>query len=325
MRKKLLFAIPIMAALLWGATSGNIQWTQLASSARHGTQAKGQSSDGTGASGNCAEFNADGSITDSGAGCGTGSGSVTSVATSSPLTGGPITTTGTIACGTCMINPMTTQGDLIYGGASGAPTRLAAGTSGYVLSTLGSGSAPQWIPASGSTGALAQLGQCLPSSASSCIFSGISGAYTNLILTFSARSAATGGPQYQDNLFLEFNTDTTADYAYQYLFDSSSTVTAGNTGSQTGILLGWACGSGCQAGVGNSGVVDIPGYAGGFFKTALARSLGNTGSSYANTIQIRTAGWWDNTAAITAIKVYTGSGTNFSTSPQTVITLYGQL
>ncbi|MGE4334956.1 MAG: DUF2793 domain-containing protein [Pigmentiphaga sp.] len=46
-----------------------------------------------------------------------------------------------------LTNPMTTSGDIIYGGASGAPTRLAAGTNGYVL-TLASG-VPSWAAASG--------------------------------------------------------------------------------------------------------------------------------------------------------------------------------
>ena len=41
-------------------------------------------------------------------------------------------------------NPMTTGGDLIYGGASGAPTRLANGTSGQVLTSAGGTSAPTW-------------------------------------------------------------------------------------------------------------------------------------------------------------------------------------
>lgn len=40
--------------------------------------------------------------------------------------------------------PMTTGGDLIYGGASGAPTRLANGSSGQVLTSAGSTSAPTW-------------------------------------------------------------------------------------------------------------------------------------------------------------------------------------
>lgn len=45
---------------------------------------------------------------------------------------------------TILANPMTTAGDIIYGGASGAVTRLAAGTSGYALTTQGAGSAPIW-------------------------------------------------------------------------------------------------------------------------------------------------------------------------------------
>ena len=38
-----------------------------------------------------------------------------------------------------------TQGGIIYYGGSGAPTELAAGTSGYVLSTAGSGANPAWV------------------------------------------------------------------------------------------------------------------------------------------------------------------------------------
>lgn len=42
------------------------------------------------------------------------------------------------------ISPMTTGGDLIYGGASGAGTRLANGTSGQVLTSAGGTAAPTW-------------------------------------------------------------------------------------------------------------------------------------------------------------------------------------
>lgn len=40
-----------------------------------------------------------------------------------------------------MSNPMTTAGDIIYGGASGTPTRLAAGTAAQILH---SGTTPVW-------------------------------------------------------------------------------------------------------------------------------------------------------------------------------------
>ena len=46
--------------------------------------------------------------------------------------------------GTKMTNPMTTGGDVIYGGASGVPTRLANGTVGQVLTSGGTTAAPTW-------------------------------------------------------------------------------------------------------------------------------------------------------------------------------------
>lgn len=47
-----------------------------------------------------------------------------------------------------MTNPMTTAGDIIYGGASGAPTRLAAGTENYILK-MGATN-PAWAAAASS-------------------------------------------------------------------------------------------------------------------------------------------------------------------------------
>jgi hypothetical protein len=43
-------------------------------------------------------------------------------------------------------NPMTTGGDIIYGGASGVPTRLANGAANTVLRSAGGTSAPAWGP-----------------------------------------------------------------------------------------------------------------------------------------------------------------------------------
>lgn len=46
-------------------------------------------------------------------------------------------------------NPMTTAGDIIYGGVSGVPTRLAKGTSGQVLKMNVGETAPEWGAVSG--------------------------------------------------------------------------------------------------------------------------------------------------------------------------------
>jgi len=62
--------------------------------------------------------------------------------TTTGLTSLILPTSGTLAA-----NPMTTAGDVIIGGASGVPSRLAATTDGYIL-TL-SGGSPVWAAATG--------------------------------------------------------------------------------------------------------------------------------------------------------------------------------
>lgn len=65
-----------------------------------------------------------------------------------------------------MSNPMTTEGDLIVGGAGGAPERLGAGSNGQVLTVLGGVLA--WVDAGTAANALykgpweAQTGQAVP-------------------------------------------------------------------------------------------------------------------------------------------------------------------
>ena len=74
-KKTLLFSLIPFAALLLMAASGNLRWDQFRAADKHGTGSYGQSSDGTGASGDIAAFNADGTITDGGAASGLLSGS----------------------------------------------------------------------------------------------------------------------------------------------------------------------------------------------------------------------------------------------------------
>jgi hypothetical protein len=52
--------------------------------------------------------------------------------------------------GTLMANPLTTGGDLLYGGVSGIPSRLPNGSAGQVLQSNGTTLAPSWVtPAAG--------------------------------------------------------------------------------------------------------------------------------------------------------------------------------
>ena len=61
-------ALAAAAVLLMAAASGKINWTQINPLFRHGTGSFGQASDGTGASGHFAAFDANGNITDGGTG-----------------------------------------------------------------------------------------------------------------------------------------------------------------------------------------------------------------------------------------------------------------
>lgn len=67
-------------------------------------------------------------------------------------------------------NPMTTAGDVIYGGASGTPTRLAIGTAGQVLKVNAGATAPEWGAAAGGSGALVFLEAHTASNSSSLDF-----------------------------------------------------------------------------------------------------------------------------------------------------------
>lgn len=68
------FSLAAAAVLLMAAAAGKINWTQINPLFRHGTASYGQASDGTGATGDCPKYTADGSLTDSGAACGGGGG-----------------------------------------------------------------------------------------------------------------------------------------------------------------------------------------------------------------------------------------------------------
>ena len=64
-----------------------------------------------------------------------------------------------------MSNPMTTQGDVVTGGASGAAGRLAIGTAGQVLTVNSGATAPEWAAAAGGGSGISS-GTAMPGSPS---------------------------------------------------------------------------------------------------------------------------------------------------------------
>lgn len=89
------------------------------------------------------------------------------------------------------LSPMTTGGDVIYGGTSGTGTRLANGTSGQVLTSSGGTAAPSWttVVTSSSTIATKTANYTLVSGDGTTIVDATSGGFT---ITLASASSVSG-------------------------------------------------------------------------------------------------------------------------------------
>jgi hypothetical protein len=220
-----------------------------------------------------------------------------------------------------MSNPMTTLDDLILGGASGVPARLAKGTDSQVLTVDPASHHPAWAtPSSGAfaivtdghveVGGGGSASVTLPSSGS------IPATYHHLQIVWQGVCTDAG----VQDVRLIFNADTGNNYDYsQHLAGQGShSATSARTGAN--ILVGATVPSG-QANLAASGVIHIPNYAGAFYKTLHALShrqdtLADGNHMYA----MQYGGMWRNTAAITSITLTPSAG---SWGQYSTFTLYG--
>jgi hypothetical protein len=162
------------------------------------------------------------------------------------------------------LSPMTTAGDIIYGGTSGTGTRLAAGSNGQVL-TLASG-VPSWVTPSGIT-TLAAIGSTANANGAT-----ISGSTLNLqpasanfggVVTTGAQTFA-GAKTFSSDLNV-----------------NGLTVGRGNTGDETNTALGGSVLQANTAGTDNTAV--------GYF--ALKTTTGSLNSAFGSlTLKTNTSG-----------------------------------
>lgn len=183
-----------------------------------------------------------------------------------------------------MSNPMTTAGDTIYGGASGVPTRLAGGASGYVLTSNGATSAPSWqAPAGGSSSytytdeKTAGVG-----GAATFNFTSIPGTGRHLVIEALVRGAKSAA---YDDLNISINGVETGGY---YDFERSIAYTSSHAANQLAAGDYWAVVDQPPAASATAGLTTylrlvFPYYANttfnksarGSFSTILARSSGS--------------------------------------------------
>lgn len=148
----------------------------------------------------------------------------------------------------------------------------------------------------------------LTSSATDITFSSISASYTDLRVIINWVTATEAALP-----TVQFNGDTGANYSYTRLIGNGTSATSSRA---TGTAF-------IRAGTGTNGtnpqliVIDVFSYAGSTFKTisSVHADDQNTFGEVATVI-----GMWRNTAAITSIKLYAGSGNLNSGS---IATLYG--
>ena len=100
----------------------------------------------------------------------------------------------------------TTTGDIIYASAANTPARLAAGTSGYVLTSGGASTAPSWAAAAAG-GGLTLLSTTTITAMTQTI-SSIPSGYKHLQIVFKNFRSPT------DSIYPRFNSDTGSNYYY---------------------------------------------------------------------------------------------------------------
>lgn len=154
------------------------------------------------------------------------------------------------------------------------------------------------------------------STVASVTFSNIPQVFHDLVLWITARTDRSGAPV--DNIYAQFNNDTTNNYAEAGAYNNRGVPTSFNSGGVTNKITDFsyaASGSSLTSEFGASWVW-IPNYSSTTKRKVTASD--NTGNTY----NMHMYGYWgNNTDGISTIKLGPGTGTNFYAG--CVFSLYG--
>lgn len=159
----------------------------------------------------------------------------------------------------------------------------------------------------------------LTSGASTVTFTGLGSysGYKHLQLRIVIRNADTSGGS-NDSLYLQFNNDTGANYAWHELSGNGSSVTSSATTSTNQIQGAYFSSDLATANAYAACVIDILDFSSSSKNTTI-RSL--SGRPQTSTRVSLLSGLWNNTAAVTEIDLFNVSATNFKTGSR--FSLYG--
>ena len=181
--------------------------------------------------------------------------------------------------------------------------------SGGVITAVSGGSPPGMVR-------LAQ--QVLSSPAATVTFAGIGGSFSGLQIAVTARASASATGE---DMYMQFNGDTSADYSRQYIGASGGSAGAGQTTSTAQASIVFISAANALANAPVSAEIWIPAYAGTTFrKEAFSTAAGITGSGVSGIYNQNESVDWSSTAAITSITFGVVGGSNFVTG--STFTLY---
>ncbi len=193
---------------------------------------------------------------------------------------------------------VTTAGDLTYATGANALARLAIGTANQTLRTNAGATAPEWANANQQLSATV-----LGSAAHSFDISGISGAYSTLLIKAYLRGDQTGANTVVAQLTL--NNDTGLSYDDETLLVQAATATASEHGLGTAIAFidcGTAPGNNAGGNLFSILTIEIINYANtAHNKAALAQHATKYGTATTNVILTETAGFWRSNSAVNRV------------------------
>lgn len=224
------------------------------------------------------------------------------IATGTGLTGGPITSTGTISI---------------------APTAVTAGSyTNTNLTVNAEGQITVAANGSGGGGAIVLISEVVTSSSQTSVtFSTISGSYRDLIVKFRGRSLYAAGAF--DEVCIQINGDTGNNYLDQTIQANSTTLSAAQQGPRGFIDVGKITSATASSGYAGAGELTIYNYVGtSFFKELIGKNFSHNDISVGLVVE-DIGGTWTSMLAVNAVEVFLFSGLGFVDN--TVISLYGSL
>lgn len=207
----------------------------------------------------------------------------------------------------------TARGDLLFFNASSAWARLAAGTSGQFLKTLGAGADPAWAALPTITTIAESV---LGADAANVDFTSIPATYRHLMIVIYGQSALGADI---DTVMVRFNGSSAANYENQRLRGSSTTASAAFSTGQTSLEVGVISGRTIADDQFGACVIWIPGYADSA-KLKAAIGMGISIRSALAAIELSGGHNTSITAALNQVTVFPGAA-NWKAG--TIVTLYG--